>query len=187
MKRVELYLSVFFSFMVIAYFAMCMVRINAISSKSDFSFSIPKLKLINPSIPKSSYISNPIVWNVKISPESAPKASELRKTKGSKEQQIKRGFKYEELNGIPTVYDTTNSNYKWEFFGVIYSNGKKEAIFYNPSLKGENLRLVEKKGSIDAYLMLEDVKGDTVTVKCIGCKDKKTFVFSIFSIKGVDK
>ena len=186
MKRMELYLSVFLSFMVIAYFAMCMVRINAVSSKSDFSFSIPKFKVIGPSIPKSSYIPDPTVWNIKVSPKSMPKASKLRKSKGG-EQQIEKGFKYEELNGIPTVYDSTNPNYKWEFFGVVYSNGKKEAIFYNPSLKGENLRLVEKKGNIDSYLMLENIKGDTVTVKCIGCKDKKTFVFSIFSIKGVDK
>ena len=186
MKRMELYLSAFFSFMVIAYFAVYIIRINAVSSKSDFSFSIPKFKVISPSIPKSSYIPDPTVWNIKVSPESISKASKLKKSKGGKKQTGK-SFKYEELNGIPAVCDANNPNYKWEFFGVVYSNGKKEAIFYNPSLDGGSLRLVEKKGSIDAYLMLKDVKGDTVTVKCIGCKDKKTFVFSIFSIKGVDK
>ena len=193
MKKVSIYVSIAVAFFVLIFYVIDIVEINDISTKTNFKFEIPQIKPITVFIPQKSSVGNFDVWNLKLSTREKAQNIIVTPGKNGKKNKTPVGFEYRKINGIPTLFNISNKKYRWEFFGVVKTHNGYKAVFFNPSLPKDKLKLVGRGFSIDSNLTLTDIGDDNATVEYKADNTTKRFVISIFDIslkrfnkKGVD-
>jgi len=180
MKKWNLYISLIAALILTIYYGSHLFRIRNISKKSDFRFNIPKIKPIVVSMPNMSHLSNPYVWNVKVEARKTGMGGLENVSPKGKTTKRNIDFKLKRINGIPTLYNVYNQKYKWELFGIVGTEEGEGAIFYNPFLKKDNLRLITKGARLDKYLVVKDIKDDNITVELIVGNKTREFLISMF-------
>ncbi|WP_457643476.1 hypothetical protein [Persephonella sp.] len=153
--------------------------INRSVAKREFSFSIPEVPVIKVDLKaqKKSSISDFGLWNIN-------QKGIVLSQKTSKEMEkilSKKGFVVKNIGGVLSICSVVDDKYRWEFYGIVYKNGRLLAVFYNPSLKKKRQRVVGKSERLDNGLFVKDIGADNVTVVC--CGGKKVFKLSMFSVE----
>jgi len=152
------------------------LRPIARQSGNQFSFNIPKIPSIKPNLKSTTAIGNFSVWaiNKPAGKKAHPNAKEQNKQANENVE-----YSYKEFNNIPAIYRVKNENYRWEFYGTFLRNSQLLAIFFNPALKKDNIKVVGKGDIIDTNLKVKRLSNNEVTVQY----DTKTpFVLKIFNI-----
>ena len=180
--RKILYITI--SIIVIFAYILKFIEISKSAKPGQFSFTIPKVPQIKIDIPKESNIGNEQVWNINSENSiGIINTSKGRNAKGkSNKIQSKACYTYKLINGIPTLINTLNRNYKWQFYGTAFRNDNYSAFFYNPLIK--TAKIVKEGETIDQNLKIVKIQSDDVKVNC----NNKSFTLKIFNFKkGVKK
>ena len=146
-------------------------------------FDLPKIEKISIHLPKIGGIGKFEVWDLKsVSQRQALKIGLNPETSKKTKNLVKINFKFKMVDGVPAIVDAFNHKYRWEFFGVVRTDRGERAIFFNPFLKGNGLKLVGVGMNLDNYLRLTDLNNDNVTVEFAVDNRTKKFVFSVFNV-----
>ena len=154
-----------------------------IATEKRFTFDLPRIEKISISLPNIGSIGKFEVWDLK--PMSQKQGLRIGlNTKASKKSKnfVKIDFKFKMVNGVPAIVDVFNQKYFWEFFGIVRTDGGERAIFFNPFLKENGLKLVGVGMNLDNYLRLTDLNDDNVTVQFAVDNRTKEFVLSVFNL-----
>ncbi len=180
MKKGELYLSLCVAIILTIYYGMNVSEIRKVSTKSDFVFNIPRVEPIVVKTFNLNSVSNFNVWNVKpVNKKEMNGVSKMYSTKTEKNHIL---FILKKIDGIPTLVNAYNEKYRWEFFGTIRTDKGRCAVFFNPALKENGLKVLKSGMNLDKYLVLKDIGFDNVTVELKVDKTTKNFMISIFNV-----
>lgn len=188
MKKSEILISIFIVFLVMYFYFFDIKSIFRVTNRKILSFDLPKIVDLSVYLPNNSEIGKFEVWDLRpLSQKQAIKINYNPKILEKSKKLLKVNFKLKIVDGIPSVINVFNDKYRWEFYGVVMTMKGRRAVFYNPFLKRNGLKLIGVRENLDSYLKLVDLSDDSATLEFnMGNKYKK-FVLSIFDVESIDK
>ncbi len=176
MKKIEVYLTGIVIIVTVVLYFFKFKNITTDYENENFTYEVPIiLSIKDNNTLKSNYIANPIVWGLKAKKKNSIKSDKAKKAH-------KDGFVYKDVGGIPSLCKISNEKYRWEFYGTVYKQKTIMAIFYNPEIKKDNVKLLKQDSILDKNLIVKKVEDNYVEIEYIGKKEKnETFKLSIFN------
>lgn len=180
MRKGELYISLIVAVFLTFYYGAGMIKIRSISTKSDFVFDIPRIEPITLEAVKLDNVGDFKAWNVKPVYREGVGNIAIPSQNTSKKGGVE--FVFKRIDGVPALLNVLNQKYRWEFFGTVKTKTGWQAVFFNPALKMDSLKVLSGGMKLDSHLILKQVNSDNVIVEFIANKERKYFVLSVFNV-----